>query len=147
LHFEGVFDVGATRAKVFELVTDPKQVAGCMPDLQKVDVRSPDEFDAVVKVGVSFIRGDFIMRFRTTEKDAPSSAKMMAHGSGLGSAVDMEIVVTLTEGKAGGTSMRWGADATVSGKIASLGQRLMESQAEKIIKNFFACFREKLERT
>ena len=146
MHFEGVFDVGAPRAKVFEVVSDPKQVAGCMPDLQKVDVKSPDEFDAVVKVGASFIRGDFTMHFRTTEKEPSSRVKMLAHGGGLGSAVDMEILVNLTEGKDGGTSMKWGADARVSGKIASLGQRLMESQAEKIIKQFFACFREKLER-
>jgi len=147
LHFEGVFDVAAIRTKVFEVVTDPRRVASCMPDLQEVDVKSPDEFDAVVKVGVSFIRGDFTVRFRTIEKEAPSSAKMMVHGGGLGSALDMQITMSLTERDAGGTSMKWEADATVSGKIASLGQRLMESQAEKIIKQFFTCLRGKLERT
>jgi carbon monoxide dehydrogenase subunit G len=41
--------------------------------------------------------------------------------------------------------MSWQADATVSGKIASLGQRLMESQAERIIREFFECLRQKLE--
>ena len=147
MHFEGVFDVAAIREEVFEVVTDPKQVAGCMPGLQKVDVKSPDEFEAVVKVGVSFIRGDFIVRFRTVQNEAPSSAKMIVHGGGLGSAVDMQITMKLTERDAGGTSMKWDADATVSGKIASLGQRLMETQAEKIINQFFTCLREKLERT
>ena len=147
MHFEGVFDVAAIREEVFEVVTDPKQVAGCMPGLQKVDVKSPDEFEAVVKVGVSFIRGDFTVRFRTVQNEAPSSAKMTVHGGGLGSAVDMQITMNLTERDAGGTSMKWDADATVSGKIASLGQRLMETQAEKIINQFFTCLREKLERT
>jgi hypothetical protein len=145
LHFEGVFDTAAPRARVFDTVTDPDQVAGCIPDLQRIDVRSPNEFDAVVRVGVSFIRGDFALRFRMVEKNPRSYAKLLVHGTGLGSAVDMDLVVRMMEGKDGGTSMKWSADASVSGKIASLGQRLMESQAERIIKQFFDCLRRKLE--
>ncbi len=144
MHFEGVFDAGAPRTRVYEMVTDPNQMAECMPDLQKVQVRSPDDFDAVVKVGVSPIRGEFVLHFVTVEKEPPSGVKFGVHGTGLGSAIDMEIAVRLSEGKGGGTSMNWTADASVSGKIASLGQRLMESQAERIIKQFFGCLSERL---
>lgn len=143
MHFEGVFETSAPGAVVYAMVTDPSRVASCMPDLQKFEVRSAEEFDALVKIGVSFVRGDFSLRCKTVEKVPPSGVKMTVHGSGLGSAVDMGITVTIAEGEK--TSMRWGADATVSGKIASLGQRLMESQAEKIIRRFFECFRTKLE--
>jgi len=132
-------------ARVYELVTDPKRIAGCIPDLQQIEVRSNDEFDAVVKVGVSFIRGDFVLRFRIIDKHPQSGLGLKVHGTGLGSAVDMEIRVVLSEREAGGTSMNWEAEASVSGKIASLGQRLMESQAEKIIRQFFDCLRERLE--
>lgn len=145
MRFEGVFDAAAPRGRVFDTITDPNQVAGCMPGLQSVEVRSPDEFDAVVRVGVSFIRGDFALRFRTVEKNPQSYAKLLVHGTGLGSAIDMEIEVRIFEGKGGGMSMKWNADASVSGKIASLGQRLMESQAERIIKQFFDCLRQKLD--
>jgi carbon monoxide dehydrogenase subunit G len=117
-----------------------------MPGLQKVDVKSPDEFDAVVRVGVSFIRGDFTLHFRSTEKERASGARFAVHGTGMGSAVDMEITLAITAGKDTGASMKWQADATVNGKVASLGQRLMEAQAEKIIREFFDCFRQKLER-
>lgn len=145
MHFEGVFDTGVPQSRVYALVTDPKEVAGCMPGLQKVDVKSPDEFEAVVKVGVSFIRGDFTLHFKSTEKRPGSGSKLGVHGSGLGSAVDMEIALAISPGRNGGSSMSWQADATVSGKIASLGQRLMESQAERIIREFFECLRQKLE--
>ena len=146
MHFEGVFDAAVPESRVYALVTDPEEVAGCMPGLQRVDIKSSDEFEAVVRVGVSFIRGDFALRFRMIEK-GPSGTKLAIHGAGLGSAVDMEIVLVISAGKSGGSSMRWQADASVSGKIASLGQRLIESQAEKIIREFFGCFRKKLEDT
>jgi len=146
VHLEGLFDTPASVSRVYALVTDPKEVAGCMPGLQKVDVKSPDEFDAVVRVGVSFIRGDFALHFRSIEKEPASGAKFAVHGMGLGSAVDMEIVLAISAGENGGASMRWQADAKVNGRIASLGQRLMEAQADKIIREFFDCFRRKLER-
>ena len=145
MHFEGVFDTRVTVERVYSLVTDPQEVAGCLPGLQRLDVRSPEEFDAVVKVGVSFIRGDFALRFRAVEKKPASGAKFAVHGAGMGSAVDMEITLGISPGSSG-ASMRWQAEATVSGKIASLGQRIMEAQAGKIIGEFFGCFRQKLER-
>jgi carbon monoxide dehydrogenase subunit G len=144
MHFEGVFDARVPESRVYALITDPEEMAGCMPGLQRVDVKSPEEFDAVVRVGVSFIRGDFTLHFRSIERKPTSSAKFVVHGNGLGSAVDMEISLAISAGSDGCSSMRWQADANVGGKIASLGQRLMEAQAEKIIREFFDCFRRKL---
>ena len=145
MHFEGVFEVAAPKQKVFDAVTDPNVVAGCMPDLQKLNVKSPEEFEAVVKVGVSFVRGDFALRVRMVEKKAPSRARMMAHGMGLGSAVDVEMLTEIADAPSGGTSMKWTAEAQVSGKVASLGQRLIQSQAERIVRQLFDCLRGKLE--
>ena len=147
MHFQGDFEAGASQTKVFAVLTDPRQIAGCMPGLQKIDMKSADEFDAVIKVGAGFVRGDFAMHFRIAEKDPTSRAKMLAHGSGLGSAVDLQILVRLGPGKEGRTAMSWTADATVSGKLASVGQRLIESTAQKIIDQFFDCLRGKLEAT
>ena len=145
MHFEGDFDVAASQERVFEIVTDPRQVAGCMPGLKKIDVKSAGAFDALIKIGAGFVKGDFAMRFKLEERTPPSRAKMIAHGTGLGSAVDLEIVVKIGEASKGRTSMNWAAEARVSGKLASIGQRLMESTAQKIIGQFFDCFREKLE--
>jgi carbon monoxide dehydrogenase subunit G len=144
LHFEGVFEVSAPRDRVFALVTDPKQIGGCMPGLKKLEVTNDGEFDAVVGVGVSIIRGDVSMHFRTVEKVPPARVRMSAHGAGLGSAVDVDMATELAETPSGGTSMKWTAEATVSGRVASLGQGLVKSQAEKIIRELFDCIRGRL---
>lgn len=145
MHFEGVFTVASPREQVFGAVTDPNRVARCIPDLKRLDVRSEGEFDAVVGIGVSIIRGDISLRFRTLEKQPPSRVRMVAHGTGLGSAVDVEMVTELTDGEEGRTSMNWSAEASVSGKMASLGQGLIDSQAERIIRRLFDCLRSRLE--
>jgi len=144
MHFEGTFEVKAQRKKVFDFVLNPRKISGCMPDLQKLDVSSPDDFVAVVKAGVSFIKGDFTMHFTIAEKDSPAHAKLVSHGTGIGSTVDLETTMDLAETQ-GGTRMTWAADARVGGRIASVGQRLLGGQAEKIIKQLFGCLQKQLE--
>ncbi len=116
-----------------------------MPDLQKLEVKSPDDFIVVVRAGVSFIKGDFNLHFTAVEKTPPTHAKLLAHGTGIGSTVDMDTVVNLMDAQGGGTSMKWFADVRLGGRIASVGQRLLGSQAEKIIKQLFQCLQGKLE--
>lgn len=116
-----------------------------MPDLQKLDVRSQDDFTAVMKAGVSFIKGDFTLRFTTVEKSAPTHAKLAAHGSGIGSTIDMTTVMDFADTPDGGTAMKWSADANIGGRIASVGQRLLNGQAEKIIKQLFDCLKARFE--
>jgi len=144
MHFEGTFNVKANPEKVFSMILDPNQISQCMPDLQKLDVKSPDDFTAVVKAGVSFIKGDFTLHFLTVEKTPNSHAKLTAHGTGIGSTVDMETYMDLANVPDGGTSMKWSADAKIGGRIASVGQRLLQGQAEKIIKGLFDCLESKL---
>jgi carbon monoxide dehydrogenase subunit G len=145
LHFEGTFNVKAPKEKVFGMMLDPNQLSGCMPDLQKLDVISQDEFTAIVKAGVSFIKGDFTLRFKVAEKNPSTHAKLVGRGSGIGSTVDLETLMDLADANGGGTSMKWQAEAKIGGRIASVGQRLISGQAEKIIKHLFECLQGKLE--
>ena len=144
MHFDGSFEVKAKKDVVFDFLLDPKKISGCMPDLQKLDVKSPDDFTAVVRAGVSFIKGDFVMHFTTVEKNPSNHAKLVAHGTGIGSTVDLDTVIDLEE-SGNGTTMKWSADARVGGRIASVGQRLLNGQAEKIIKQLFGCLQKQLE--
>ena len=124
MHFEGTFDVKASKDKVFSIIMNPNQISKCMPDLQKLEVKSPEDYTATIKTGVSFIRGEFILHLLTVEKTPPTHAKLTAHGTGIGSTVDIDMVIDLSDSTEGGTSMKWTADARIGGRIASVGQRL-----------------------
>jgi uncharacterized protein len=144
LHFEGTFNTKASKDKVYSFVLDPNQISQCMPDLQKLEVKSPDDFIAIVKAGVSFIKGDFTLHFTTVERTPPTHAKLNARGNGIGSTVDLETVMDFTDAPEGGTTMKWSAEAKIGGRIASVGQRLISGQAEKIVKSLFDCLQGKL---
>ena len=144
MHFEGTVNVKASKEKAFEIVTNPKSISKCMPDLQKLDIKNSDDFTAVVRAGVSFIKGDFTIHFKVVEKDPPNHVKMTGHGSGMGSTIDLETVMDLTDAENRSINMNWKADANIGGKIVSVGKRLLDSQAEKIMNQLFECIRREL---
>ena len=145
MHFEGMFDTKSEPKELFGTLLDPKQLSGCMPGLQKLDVKSSDEFTVVVRAGISFIRGDFTIRFNIAERREPAHAKLTGRGTGMGSALEIEAVMDIAP-KEKGSSMKWAADARVAGMIASLGLWLLEGQAEKTIREMFDCVRKRFER-
>lgn len=140
-----MFTVKVPRRKAFEFFLDPQQLAKCLPDLQELKVKSKDEFDAKVKVGISFIRGVFNFNFKVVERKEPEHARLKAHGAGLGSVVDLDTTIDLSDAD-GGTQMKWWADAKVGGTLAAVGQRLLEGQSKKTIDQLFANIKTFLEK-
>jgi carbon monoxide dehydrogenase subunit G len=53
--------------------------------------------------------------------------------------------MTLRDGPSGGTTMDWSADVAIAGNLASLGARLIEGTANKMISQTFDCMKSKLE--
>lgn len=143
MHFEGTFETRAPPKKVYDFLLNPEAIGKCLPDLQKLEVRDQDHYNAAVKVGVGFIKGTFTFQFTVAEKDAPKKARLKAHGSGTGSTIDLEAVMELEEAKAG-TRMNWKADAQVGGMMAGIGQRIISGTAEKTISQLFDCLRRQL---
>jgi carbon monoxide dehydrogenase subunit G len=75
----------------------------------------------------------------------PEAATIKAHGQAPGSAVDATAQMRLSAGDAGGTRMDWVADVNIAGTIASVGARMIEGTANKMIGQTFDCMKSKLE--
>ncbi|MFQ6012061.1 MAG: CoxG family protein [Thermoplasmata archaeon] len=140
MEFQGTFAVEAPVERVWKAIMDPRELAACMPDLQLLEVHDPAHYRVVVKAGISFIKGKFDFDVRIVEQDKPTRARLKAHGTGRGSAVDVDSTIVLIK-TAKGTEMRWFAEARLVGKLASVGSRMVQSTAEKRVHEFFVCVR------
>ena len=130
---------------MWAFVIDPNQVGHCGPGVESIDVIDESHFKAAAKVGVGFISARFNVNMEFVDLDAPSAATIKAHGRAPGSAVDGHAQMRLSDGTDGGTTMDWSADVNISGTIASVGARLIEGTANKMIGQTFDCMRSKLE--
>jgi len=145
MKFAGIVDIAAPRDKVWAFVVDPDQVGQCGPGVETIEVIDDTHYKATAKVGIGFISARFVVNMEMAELTPPDRAVIKAHGQAPGSAVDATAQMALSDGEDGGTRMDWSADVAISGSLASLGARLIEGTANKMIGQTFECMKSKLE--
>jgi carbon monoxide dehydrogenase subunit G len=145
MEFSGAVDIPAPRERVFDFVTNPDKVGQCGPGVEKIEVIDPTHFRASAKVGVGFISARFVVNLEITEQRRPDMAIIKARGQAPGSAVDGTGRMNLVDGpEPGTTTMLWAAEVALSGMLASVGARMVESTANKMIGQVFDCVRAKV---
>jgi len=145
MKFAGAVEIAAPRDRVWAFVIDPNQVGQCGPGVESIEVIDATHFKATAKVGIGFISARFVVNMEMAEQQAPERAVIKAHGQAPGSAVDATASMQLSDGAGGGTRMDWAADVAIAGTLASLGARLIEGTANKMIGQTFDCMKTKLE--
>jgi carbon monoxide dehydrogenase subunit G len=145
MKFAGTVDIAAPRDKVWAFVVDPQQVGQCGPGVESIEVVDHTHFKATAKVGIGFISARFVVNMEMAKLTPPDEAIIKAHGQAPGSAVDATASMTLSDIADAGTRMDWAADVAIAGSLASLGARLIEGTANKMISQTFACMKSKLE--
>jgi len=145
MHFDGTVEINAPRARVFEFLMDPNQVGSCGPGVESIEVIDADHFKAKAKVGVGFISARFVVDIEIAERIDPDKAVLKVRGQAPGSAVDGNAEMNLSGPAEGPTTMDWTADVNIAGTLASVGARLIEGTATKMIGQTFDCIRSKLE--
>ena len=147
MKFQGTVEINAPRDRVWAFLMDPNQVGSCGPGVESIEVIDETHFKAKAKVGIGFISARFVVDMNIAEREEPNRAVIKAHGQAPGSAVDATATMALSGGEAADvpTVMNWDADVLIGGTLASVGARLIEGTANKMIGQTFDCIRAKLE--
>jgi uncharacterized protein len=145
MKFSGTVEINAPRDKVWAFLVDPNQVGSCGPGVESIEVVDETNFKARAKVGVGFISARFAVDMSFAETSPPDRARIKAHGQAPGSAVDADAEMRLSGPPDGPTTMDWNADVNIAGTLASVGARLIEGTANKMIGQTFDCIRARLE--
>ncbi len=144
--YEGSVTINAPIDKVFTHMTNPNLVSSCAPGLKSMEIVQPDKLFRVM-AGVTFgmVHVDFDVNVEWLENRPPDFAKVKAHGTGQGSAVDVISEMRLKANPDNTTVLDWTADISVVGAIAGLASRMMGGIIKKLSGSFFDCIKEKIE--
>jgi carbon monoxide dehydrogenase subunit G len=146
MQFSGSQVIKAPLDSVFAFVIDPNKVGWCGPGVESIEMVDETHFKAKAKVGVGFISARFSIDMELAEVTAPNHAVIKAKGQAPGSAAHGTGTMNLLPGDEPNTTLLvWAADVIMTGLIASVGQRLIEGTANKLVKQSFECIRAKLE--
>ena len=138
--------IQAARALVFERFTDAVFVAQCVPDVRHVQTLEPGRLYAVVvEIGFGAAKSTFDTQVEFIEKTPGDSARIRAHGRAPGSLADVSANLSLHDSADGGTVLEWSADIEITGAVASVAMRMLDSVVRTFSAQFFACAKSKIE--
>lgn len=137
----GEVSLPADRQTVWAKLNDPETLKACIPGCQSLDRTGDNGFSAVAKVKVGPVSATFKGSVELTELDPPNSYRISGQGEGgVAGFAKGGARVKLTDGPEGGTLLGYDVEATIGGKLAQLGSRLIDGVAKKMADQFFANF-------
>ncbi len=129
----GNYTFDAPRDAVWEALLDPAVLTTVMPGCEKLEKTGDNAYEGALKIKVGPVQGKFAGKILLENIEAPSSYTMNVDGRGAPGFVKATAQVALNE-EGDQTVMTYDSDAQVGGRIASVGQRLLDSSAKAIIK-------------
>jgi carbon monoxide dehydrogenase subunit G len=137
LKLAGTVAMPAPPDEVWSLLTDPARLSRLLPGCERLDPDGPDRYKAAVKFGIAAISGKYAGTLEFAEKKPPRSLVLKMDGKGLPGFVKGEGRIELVAKGASETELTYTGEAQVGGVIASVGQRMLDAAARKIVQQFF----------
>ncbi len=144
LQWSGQERITADKATVWSFINDPAKVASCLPDVQATNVIDAHNFEATVGVALGPVRGKLKFKVALQPAADGNHLDMKINGGGLGSVVDLVAGADLSAGGDSVTVLNWKGTASLRGPIATVGGRVVDAQARKVIETTFENVRKRL---
>ncbi|GBF09472.1 CoxG homolog [Aeropyrum pernix] len=131
VRYEGSFEVSKTPGEVFEFLTDPRRFSRAFPGFKSVEVED-GSFTIELRLSLGPLRGDARVRASFEDLEKPSKATVKGSGRGAGSTLDFTLRFAV-EPSGGGSRVSWVFEGNVGGLAASMGGRVLDSLARRMI--------------
>ena len=135
----GEVQLAASREAVWDKLNDPAVLKACIPGCEELEkTEGENGFRAVAKMKVGPVSARFKGKVTLSDLDPPNGYKISGEGEGgVAGFAKGGATVALSE-KDGGTLLSYNVEAQIGGKLAQLGQRLINGSAKKLADEFFA---------
>ncbi len=145
---EGKFTVKAPIQKLWDSLLDPETLLSCIPGAEKIERIDEKTFDCVIKQKVGPIGVKFKFKSVLAKVDPPKHIEVEGEGEDIGKAGHFvqKSAVDLREVGEGEVEVSYRTDATIVGKLAMFGDRIMRAKAKKVEEEFTKALQERLKK-
>lgn len=131
MELEGTYTFDAPQKVVWDALMDPEVLAKVMPGCEKLEEIEENKYQGVLKIKVGPVQGKFQGVITLSDVNAPDTYTLNVDGKGAPGFMKATGNVKLnSEGNS--TVMQYDGTAQVGGRIASVGQRLLDSTAKAL---------------
>jgi uncharacterized protein len=146
MDFSGQQTIPAPRALVWQKLNDMALLRECITGCESITPMEgeADAYDVAVTAAVGPVKAKFKGKMRLTDKIENEGYTLAGEGNGgMAGFGKMGATVKLADAE-GGTLLTYDAKATVGGKLAQIGARLIQATTNKFADDFFSKFNEKV---
>jgi 2-furoyl-CoA dehydrogenase large subunit len=137
LSARGKLDIAAPPEAVFAVLLDPQALALVIPGCHALQATGKYAWQADVTVGVGLVKARYAAQIRLHDVDPPHALRLAGQGtSALGQGAG-DGWVRLEPTAEGGTRLHYDYRATVGGKVAMVGSRMLDAAAKLIVAQLF----------
>ena len=148
MDMQGTRHLAVTQQQAWDALNDPEVLKACIPGCEKVEATGENQYAMAMAVRVGPVAARFNGRIQLQDVQPPNSYTLVFEGQGgpagfgKGSAhVDLAPPV-----EGGGCELSYTAQAQVGGRIAQVGQRLVDGVARSMAEDFFKRFDAEMQR-
>jgi carbon monoxide dehydrogenase subunit G len=142
MEMQGSRHLAVTQQQAWEALNDPQVLKACIPGCDKVEPSGDNQYAVAMAVKVGPVAARFTGRITLADVLPPNSYTIAFEGqggpAGFGKGTAKVALAPPVEGS--GCELSYTAQAQVGGKIAQVGQRLVDGVARQMAEDFFRRF-------
>ena len=148
MDMEGSRALAVTQQQAWDALNDPAVLKTCIPGCEKVEAIGDNQYAVAVAVKIGPVQARFNGKITLSEVKPPESYTISFDGqggaAGFGKGVSQVLLSPQADGP--GCLLEYKVQAQVGGKIAQLGQRLIDGVAKGMAEDFFKRFDAEMQR-
>lgn len=137
---QGSRQLGVTQQQAWDALNDPEVLKACIPGCEKVEATGPNQFAVAVAVRVGPVAAKFAGKITLTDMNPPESYSLNFDGQGGAAGFGRGTANVKLTPQPPGCELAYAVQAQVGGKIAQVGQRLVDGVARSMAEDFFKRF-------
>lgn len=146
MDMQGSRPLGVTQQQAWEALNDPEILKTCIPGCEKFELTEANTYAVTTAIKIGPVSARFNGRVVLSDIKPPESYKLSFDAQGGVAGFGKGESAVLLKPTEGGCELSYTVHSSVGGKIAQLGQRLIDGAAKSLAEDFFRRFDEELQR-
>ncbi|MGZ5271716.1 MAG: CoxG family protein, partial [Ramlibacter sp.] len=146
MDMQGSRVLNATRQQAWDALNDPEVLKTCIPGCDKVEASGDNQYAIGMAVKVGPVSARFGGRIQLQDVQPPSSYMLRFEGQGGAAGFGKGTAKVRLEPHPPGCELHYTVNAQVGGRIAQVGQRLIDGVARSMAEDFFKRFDAEMQR-
>ena len=136
--------VPASQADTWAALNDPEILKACVPGCESIERVTDSEYAVLMTARVGPVAAKFKGKLTLSDLKPPQSYSIAFEGQGGVAGFGKGGAQVQLAPEADGTRLTYQVRASVGGKLAQIGSRLVDAAARKLANDFFTAFNEKV---